>query len=49
MTLLIITVIFLTLLGILYIGWGSNVQSRMLGLMCMALAVANGLKLDGLI
>lgn len=43
-----INVIYLGLIGIIFVNNGSNVQSRLFGLVTVFLAFANALKLDGL-
>lgn len=44
-----ITVIYLGLIGSIFVTNGSNIQSRLFGLVTVFLAMANALKLDGLI
>ena len=45
----VITVVYLTIFGLLFSILGNNIQSRGLGVATLILALANGLKLVGLI
>lgn len=45
----VITVVYLTIFGLLFSILGNNTQSRVLGFVTVFLAIANGLKLVGLI
>ena len=45
----ILTVVYLTVIGVLFVRLGSNHQSRFFGILTLTLAGANGLKLAGLI
>jgi hypothetical protein len=45
----VITLVYLTIIGAVFVVLGSNTQSRLFGLVTVFLAIANGLKLDGLI
>ena len=44
----IVNMLYLGLIGCVFVTWGSNAPSRIFGLVTVALAIANALKLDGL-
>ncbi len=45
----VITVVYLIVFGLVFAILGSNAPSRLLGVVTILLAIANALKLDGLI
>ena len=47
--LVILTVVYFTVIGVLFVLLGSNTESRVFGLCTLAIAAGNGLKLVGLI